>query len=106
MVLQENVATAITDGFNEAPGPFSLVKCPCCGFEYSHVFMKTLSEADTGTRQGGYLLEFEFECGCPNVGYVIAEHKGRCVSGTVNESCRNITYGIGGEGHGTVDERA
>ena len=105
MILQSNVAEAITDGFNGHKSPFSLVKCPCCGYEYSHVFMKPLSEADTGTRQGGFLLEFEFECGCPNVGFVVAEHKGRCVSGNVSESGRNITYAVEGD-HERNNERA
>ena len=94
-MLNETIREAITDGYNEIGGPFKLVKCPKCGYDYSHMHVRELKDDETGTRQGGYLIEFEFECGCPNVAYIVAEHKGRCVCGKVRESRQYIAYGEG-----------
>lgn len=57
--------------------PFAVVKCPVCGYDNSHVFVRRLEPEDIDTRQGGYLIGFEFECG-HSAGYVVAEHKGFC----------------------------
>ena len=90
-MLNDKIREAITDGYNEEGGPFRLVKCPNCGYDYSHMKVRSLSPEDTGTRQAGYMVEFEFECGCPNVAYVFTEHKGRCVMGKIRETRRYVT---------------
>lgn len=105
MFLEDDVRGAINDALNNMDGPFKLVKCPRCGHEMSHVYMRSLKEEDTGTRQGGYLLEFEYECGCPSSAFIVAEHKGQCVFGRVKEKHKNVTYEVE-EGYERTNARA
>lgn len=61
----------------------SMIKCPKCGYNYASFHVTKLTEEETGTRQGGYLLEVEYECGCPPFRMIVAEHKGQCVMGQI-----------------------
>lgn len=73
--MQNNISKALFED-----NMFHLLFCPVCGHECSHVFVKELNPEVTKTRQGGYLISIDFECG-HSLQYVVAEHKGYCVAG-------------------------
>ena len=85
MILGDSVRREISDALNGFGGKFKMAKCPKCGADYSHIHFLDLSPEETGTRQGGYMIEIKFECECQNKAFVFAEHKGQVVYGEVKK---------------------
>lgn len=75
MMFGAHIKSKINDALNEESGP---MRCPICGYNYAHVSIRVLSSAETGTRQGGYAVVLNGECG-HTWGDVYAEHKGQVV---------------------------
>ena len=88
MILGDSVRREINDSLNGFGGKFKMAKCPKCGADYSHIHFLDLSPEETGTRQGGYMIEIKFECECQNKAFVFAEHKGQVVYGEVKKDIR------------------
>lgn len=87
MVLESRVKSMINDTLNDYCNPFVRIRCPKCGYMFSNIVnVQSLSTEETQTRQGGYIIEIEFECEHPNVAYVFAEHKGEIVCGKLIEN--------------------
>ena len=88
MILGDSVRRGISDALNGSDRKFKMAKCPKCGADYSHIHFWGLSPEETGTRQGGYMIEIKFECECQNKAFVFAEHKGQVVYGEVKKDIR------------------
>ena len=84
--LESNVLSEIKIALDGVDSPFKLIKCPKCGYDYSHIDIHYLKPEETETKQGGYLVELTFECDHPNVAYIFAEHKGKVVYGKMREN--------------------
>ena len=75
MIFNENFRAEINRRLNSDTAP---VKCPMCEHSFTHVSTRALDPTETGTRQGGYAVLLEGECG-HSWGVVYAEHKGQVV---------------------------
>ena len=77
MILGDSVRREISDALNGFGGKFKMAKCPKCGADYSHIHFLDLFPEETGTRQGGYMIEIKFECECQIRRLSLQSTKGR-----------------------------
>ena len=75
--LDPGIRDRILDVLNDDESP-GHEKCPICQYTMAHIQILPLSENDTNTRQGGYLILIEGECG-HTWGTIYAAHKGDLV---------------------------
>ena len=75
--LDPGIRDRILDVLNDDESP-EHEKCPICQYTMAHIQILPLSENDTHTRQGGYLILIEGECG-HTWGTIYAAHKGDLV---------------------------
>ena len=75
--LDPGIRDRILDVLNDDESP-EHEKCPICQYTMAHIQILPLSENDTHTRQGGYLILIEGECG-HTWGTINAAHKGDLV---------------------------
>ena len=71
--LDPGIRDRILDVLNDDESP-EHEKCPICQYTMAHIQILPLSENDTHTRQGGYLILIEGECG-HTWGTIYAAHK-------------------------------